>query len=104
MSESIPKTEGELIIIADSNARLVRDCANKDVAVSESESDLVLTGGCHTVTVSGNGNKIIAEIGGGGELTVLRSRNAVAWTRVGASSDPVAVHAEPTNRTLELIR
>jgi hypothetical protein len=104
ISESIPKAEGELIIIAESNARLIRDCANKDVAVSGSGSDLVLTGGCRSVTVSGNGNKIIAEIGGGGELTILHSRNAAAWTRVGASSDPVAIHAEPTNRTLELIR
>jgi hypothetical protein len=104
ISEKIPQSNGELIILSVSNTKLVRDCANKDVAVSASGSNVVLTGGCRSVTVSGNGNKILAEIIGGGELTVLQSRNAVAWEKVGLSLDPVVVHAEPSNRTIELAK
>jgi hypothetical protein len=102
ISEKIPQSYGELSILSASNTKLVRDCANKDVAVSASDSNVVLTGGCRSVTVSGSGNKILAEIIGGGELTVLQSRNAVAWEKVGLSSDPVVVHAEPSNRMIEL--
>jgi hypothetical protein len=102
ISEKIPQSYGELIILSASNTKLIRDCANRDVAVSASGSNVVLTGGCRSVTVSGSGNKILAEIVGGGELTVLQSRNAVAWEKVGLSSDPVMVHAEPSNRTIQL--
>jgi hypothetical protein len=93
IAEKILQSMGEL---------LVRDCANRDVAVSGSDSDIVLVGGCRSVTVSGSGNKILAEIVGGGELTVLRSRNSVAWATVGGSLGRVVVRAEPSNRTTEL--
>jgi hypothetical protein len=102
MSEKIPQSSEELMILSSSNVKMVRDCTNKDVAVSASGSDVVLTGGCRSVTISGSGNKILAELSGGGELTVMHSGNAVAWDKVGSSAAPVIVHADPQNRTIEL--
>ena len=102
MAERTQPPMGNLMILSANKDKVLRDCANRDVAVSASSSDVVLTGGCRSVTVSGSDNKILAEIVGGGELTVLRSHNAVAWAKVGASADPVVVHAEASNRTIEL--
>jgi hypothetical protein len=102
LSTKIPSL-GDLIIVATDGDKTVRDCANKDVAISAHGGTILLTGGCRSVTVSGSANKVFAEIANGGELSVLQFDNAVAWIKVGTGTEPVAVHAEGSNRAVEMI-
>jgi Protein of unknown function (DUF3060) len=102
MSQKIPQEVNDLVVLSSNDDKVIRDCANKDVSISASSSNIVLTGGCRSVTISGSKNKILAEIVGGGELTVLQSENAVAWTKFGTSTEQVLVHATAQNRLVEL--
>jgi outer membrane protein OmpA-like peptidoglycan-associated protein len=91
----------ELLILAESDANLVTDCTGKDVAVSGSNGKIILTGGCRSLTISGHNNQVLAEIASGGELTVLRTGNAVIWTKIGEGPTP-AVTADQTNMAIEM--
>jgi outer membrane protein OmpA-like peptidoglycan-associated protein len=91
----------ELLILSESDAKLVRECNGKDVAVSGSNGKFILTGGCQSLTISGHNNQVLAEIAGGGELTVLRTGNAVIWTKMGEGPNP-SVTADPSNVALEM--
>jgi outer membrane protein OmpA-like peptidoglycan-associated protein len=90
----------ELVILSESNGNFLQDCAGKDVALSGSNTKIILTGGCQSVTVSGRNNQILAEIASGGELTVLRNGNAVIWTKMGDGPSPT-VSADRSNLAIQ---
>jgi Protein of unknown function (DUF3060) len=102
LSKKIPALD-DLIIVSTNGGKTVHDCTDKDVAISASGASTLLTGGCRSVTVSGSANKVLAEMAGGGELSVLRSHNAVAWMKVGTGAEQILVHADNSNRTVEMI-
>jgi outer membrane protein OmpA-like peptidoglycan-associated protein len=91
----------ELLILSESNANLIRECNGKDVAVSGSNGRYILTGGCQSLTISGYNNQVLAEMAGGGELTVLRTGNAVIWSKLGEGPSP-SVTAGRSNVALEM--
>jgi outer membrane protein OmpA-like peptidoglycan-associated protein len=91
----------DLFIFSGSNNNLIHDCGGQDVAVSGSNNKLILNGGCQSLTISGINNEILAEIAVGGELTVLRTGNAVLWSKKGDGIHPT-VTSDRANTTIEL--
>jgi outer membrane protein OmpA-like peptidoglycan-associated protein len=91
----------DLFILSDSNHSLIHDCLGQDVAVSGSNNKLILNGGCQSLTISGINNQILAEIAVGGELTVLRTGNAVLWSKKGEGTHPTVI-SDRANTTIEL--
>ncbi len=78
----------ELLILAGSGGEYIRDCAQQDVVISGSRNRFVLAGGCHSLSVPGDGNQILVEFGAESELYLRGSDNHIAWKTVPGAADP----------------
>ena len=92
------------LVLADSGGQLVRDCAGKDVVVSGNDDRLVLSGGCRSLTISGDANQILADMAAGAEISLRGSNNDLAWTRSTGTADPIIVDGGRANRVVRFRR
>jgi outer membrane protein OmpA-like peptidoglycan-associated protein len=89
------------IVVDDSGGQLIRDCAGQDIVVSGSNDKLVLTGGCRSLTVSGDANEILADMAAGAEISLRGNNNNLAWSRLTAGVNPTVVDGGRTNRIVQ---
>ena len=92
------------LVLADSGVQLVRDCAGKDVVVSGNDDKLVLSGGCRSLTISGDANQILADMAAGAEISLRGSNNNLAWTRSTGTADPIIVDRGRANKVVRFPR
>ena len=88
------------VVLADSGGQFVRDCAGRDVVVSGSDEKVVLSGGCRSLTISGDTNQILADMAAGAEISLRGSNNNLAWTRSTGGVDPIIVDGGRANRVV----
>jgi outer membrane protein OmpA-like peptidoglycan-associated protein len=88
-----PSHAAELLILASSGGEFVRDCSNRDVVISGSNSKFILAGGCQSLTVPGDGNQILADMADESEILLRGNENSVAWTNM-MGGDQLKIHTE----------
>ena len=94
----------EPVVLDDSGGQLIRDCAGKDIVVSGSNDKLVLTGGCRSLTISGDTNEILADMAAGAQISLHGNNNNLAWTRLTGGVNPTVVDGGRANRVVEFRR
>jgi hypothetical protein len=82
-----------LLILASSGGEFVRDCTNRDVVISGSNSKYILAGGCQSLTVPGDGNQILADMAAESEILLRGNENNVAWTNM-TGGDHFKIHTD----------
>jgi hypothetical protein len=92
----------ELLILSGSDGQFIRDCNQMDVVISGSRSKFVLTGGCQSVSVPGDGNQILVEIAAGAEIHLRGNENNLAWKPLPGVADP-AIVAEGRANTIAVL-
>ena len=65
------------------------DCAGRDVKLTGSNEVVVLRGGCRSLAVVGDGDKVQAELMPGTRVTIIGSRSTVAFALLGSGPDPI---------------
>jgi hypothetical protein len=91
----------ELLILPASNSEFIRQCNQSDVVISGSHSKYVLVGGCHSLSVPGDGNEILVELAAGSEIYLRGKENAIAWKKM-PGPDPTIVVDGPSNSVIQL--
>jgi outer membrane protein OmpA-like peptidoglycan-associated protein len=94
----------EPVVLGDSGAQLIRDCSKADVVVSGSNDRIVLTGGCRSLTILGDGNEIIADMDAGTKISLSGNNNNLAWGKFSEGVDPSVVDGGRVNRVVEFRR
>jgi hypothetical protein len=92
----------ELLILSGSDGEFVRECSHKDVVISGSKSKFVLTGGCQSLSVPGDGNQILADMAAGSEIYLRGSNNDIAWTKSRGEADPTIAADGGSNNIVQL--
>jgi hypothetical protein len=92
----------DLLILPGSGGEFVRECANKDVVISGSKSKFVLTGGCQSLSVPGDGNQILVDMAPGSEIYLRGNENDVAWTKEHDAPSPAIVADGQANSIVQL--
>jgi outer membrane protein OmpA-like peptidoglycan-associated protein len=92
----------DLLILASSDGEFVRDCTNRDVVISASNSKFVLAGGCQSLSVPGHANQILADMAAGSEIQVRGDENNIALIN-GGSHDPTISAEGRQNQVVKLI-
>jgi Protein of unknown function (DUF3060) len=92
----------DLLILPGSGGEFVRECANKDVVISGSKSKFVLTGGCQSLSVPGDGNQILVDMAPGSEIYLRGNENDIAWTKEHDSPSPTIVADGQANSIVQL--
>jgi hypothetical protein len=88
-----PSQAAELLILASSGGEFVRDCANRDVVISGSNSKFILAGGCQSLTIPGDGNQILADMAAESEILLRGNENNVARTNT-TGGDHLKIHTD----------
>jgi hypothetical protein len=91
----------ELLILAGSDAEFIRDCAQQDVVISGNRSKFVLAGGCHSLSVPGDGNHILVEFGAESELYLRGNDNRIAWKTVPGAAEPTVTMEGRSNNIVQ---
>jgi outer membrane protein OmpA-like peptidoglycan-associated protein len=94
----------ESVVLGDSGGQLIRDCSKTDVVVSGSNDRIVLTGGCRSLTILGEGNEILADIDAGGKISLIGNNNNLAWGKSSEGVDPSVVDGGRSNRVVQFRR
>jgi outer membrane protein OmpA-like peptidoglycan-associated protein len=94
----------EPIVLGDSGGQLIRDCSKTDVVVSGSNDRIVLTGGCRSLTILGDGNEILADMGAGAKISLSGNNNNLAWGKSGDGVDPGVVDGGRANGVVQFRR
>jgi outer membrane protein OmpA-like peptidoglycan-associated protein len=81
----------ESVVLGDSSGQLIRDCSKTDVVVSGNNDRIVLTGGCHSLTILGDGNEILADMDAGTKISLSGNNNNLAWGKSSDGVDPSVV-------------
>ena len=89
------------VVLADSSGQLIRDCSKTDVVVSGSNDRIVLTGGCRSLTILGDGNEILADMDAGTKISLSGNNNNLAWSKSSAGVDPSIVDGGRANRIVQ---
>jgi hypothetical protein len=92
----------ELLILPGSGGEFVRECAHKDVVISGSKSKFVLTGGCQSLSVPGDGNQILVDMAPGSEIYLRGNDNDIAWTKEHDAPSPAIVADGQANSIVQL--
>jgi outer membrane protein OmpA-like peptidoglycan-associated protein len=79
----------ESVVLGDNSGQLIRDCSGKDVVVSGSNDRIVLTGGCRSLTILGDGNEILADMAPGTKISLSGDNNNLAWAKSGGANASV---------------
>jgi outer membrane protein OmpA-like peptidoglycan-associated protein len=87
----------EPVVLGDSGGQLIRDCSKTDVVVSGSNDRIVLTGGCRSLTILGDGNEVLADMDAGGKISLNGNNNNLAWGKYGDGADPSVVDGGGAN-------
>jgi outer membrane protein OmpA-like peptidoglycan-associated protein len=93
-----------LLILASSGSEFVRDCSNRDVVISASNSKYILAGHCLSLSIPGDGNQIIVDLAPGAELELRGSGNQIAWTSTGSDEYPRISSDGQSNYLIKLER
>jgi hypothetical protein len=91
----------ELLILSASDGEFIRQCRQSDVVISGSHGKYVLVGGCHSLSVPGDGNEILVELAAGSEIYLRGKENAIAWKKL-PGPDPTIVADGPSNSLIRL--
>jgi hypothetical protein len=92
----------ELLILPGSGGEFVRECGHKDVVISGSKSKFVLTGGCQSLSVPGDGNQILVDMAPGSEIYLRGNENDVAWTKEHDAASPTIIADGQSNSIVQL--
>jgi hypothetical protein len=92
----------DLLILPGSGGEFVRECGHKDVVISGSKSKFVLTGGCQSLSVPGDGNQILVDMASGSEIYLRGNENDIAWTKERDSASPTIVADGQSNSIVQL--
>ncbi len=65
------------------------DCTGRDVTLTGSGDTLVLRGGCRSLTVLGDDDRVQAELMPGTRVRIAGSRSVVAFALLGSGPDPI---------------
>jgi outer membrane protein OmpA-like peptidoglycan-associated protein len=87
----------EPVVLGDSGGQLIRDCSKTDVVVSGSNDRIVLTGGCRSLTILGDGNEVLADMDAGGKISLNGNNNNLAWGKYSDGADPSVVDGGGAN-------
>jgi outer membrane protein OmpA-like peptidoglycan-associated protein len=87
----------ESVVLGDSSGQVIRDCSKADVVVSGSNDRIVLTGGCRSLTILGDGDEILADMDPGTKITLSGNNNNLAWGKTRDGVDPSVVDAGRAN-------
>jgi hypothetical protein len=94
----------ESLVLGDSGGQLIRDCSKTDVVVSGSNDRIVLTGGCRSLTILGDGNEILADMDAGTKISFSGNNNNLAWSKSSEGVDPSIVNGGRANRVVQFRR
>jgi outer membrane protein OmpA-like peptidoglycan-associated protein len=83
-----PSQAADLLILASSGSEFVRDCSDRDVVISASNSKYILAGHCLSLSVPGDDNQIIVDLAPAAEVKLRGSGNKIAWTSTGSDQYP----------------
>jgi outer membrane protein OmpA-like peptidoglycan-associated protein len=89
------------VVLGDSSGQVVRDCFKTDVVVSGSNDRIVLTGGCRSLTILGDGNEVLADMAAGTKISLSGDNNNLAWNKFGDGIDPSVVDGGRDNTVLQ---
>jgi hypothetical protein len=92
----------ELLILPGSDGEFVRECGHKDVVISGSKSKFVLTGGCQSLSVPGDGNQILVDMAAGAEIYLRGNDNNIAWTKLRDAAAPTILTDGQSNSIVQL--
>jgi Protein of unknown function (DUF3060) len=92
----------DLLILPGSGGEFVRECSHKDVVISGSKSKFVLTGGCQSLSVPGDGNQILIDMAPGSEIYLRGNENDIAWTKEHDAAGPTIVADGQSNSIVQL--
>jgi outer membrane protein OmpA-like peptidoglycan-associated protein len=92
----------ESVVLATSSGQLIRDCSETDVVVSGSNDRIVLTGGCRSLTILGDGNEILADMAAGAKISLIGNNNSLAWSKSANAVEPSVVDGGRSNRVVLL--
>jgi hypothetical protein len=96
-----PAQAEELLILAGSDGESIRDCAQQDVVISGNRSKFVLAGGCHSLSIPGDGNQVLVEFGDASELYLRGNDNRIAWKKLPGAADPTILSEGRSNSILQ---
>jgi len=65
------------------------DCTGRDVTLTGSDDTVVLRGGCRSLTVLGDNDRVQAELMPGTRVRIAGSRSVVAFALIGTGPDPI---------------
>jgi outer membrane protein OmpA-like peptidoglycan-associated protein len=94
----------ESVVLGDSGGQLIHDCSKTDVVVSGSNDRIVLTGGCRSLTILGDGNEILADMDVGAKISLIGNNNNLAWGKSNEGVDPSVVDGGRANRVVQFRR
>jgi len=99
-----PSRAAGLLILASSGSEFVRDCSNRDVVISASNSKYILAGHCLSLSVPGDDNQIIVDLAPGAEVELRGSGNKIAWASSGSDEYPRISSEGQSNYLIKLER
>jgi hypothetical protein len=88
-AEPVRPDLGPPLELAGSEQSRDADCAGRDVTLTGSGDIVVLRGGCRSLTVNGDGNRVQAEVMPGTRITIVGSKSTVAFAILGTGPDPI---------------
>src|SRR5215471_3973462 len=91
----------EPVVLGDSSGQVIRDCSKTDVVVSGSNDRIVLTGGCRSLTILGDGNEILADMDAGTKISLSGNNNNLAWGKSSDGVDPSVVDGGRDNTVFQ---
>jgi outer membrane protein OmpA-like peptidoglycan-associated protein len=89
------------VVLGDSSGQVIRDCTKTDVVVSGSNDRIVLTGGCRSLTILGDGNEVLADMDAGTKISLSGNNNNLAWGKSSDGVDPSVVDGGRDNTILQ---
>jgi outer membrane protein OmpA-like peptidoglycan-associated protein len=94
----------ESVVLGDSGGQLIRGCSKTDVVISGSNDRIVLTGGCRSLTILGDGNEILADMDAGTKISLSGNNNNLAWSKSSEGVDPSVVDGGRANSVVQFRR
>jgi len=94
----------EPVVLSDNGGQLIRDCSKTDVVVSGSNDRIVLTGGCRSLTILGDGNEILADMDAGTKISLSGNNNNLAWGKSSEGVNPSVVDGGRANKVVQFRR
>jgi hypothetical protein len=77
------------IVLSGDDRTLDQSCAGRDVTVQGTGDDIVLRGGCRSLTVRGDHERVQAELLPGTRVTLIGQGSTVSFALLGSGPDPI---------------